>query len=306
MMIAAPALTEARFPIMGSAGHVLILDGPPDLAERAQRHLRRLEGLWTRFASTSEISAINSAAGEPVPVGAATRALVDRMVMAWELTGGRFDPTVGTAMEKIGYDRSFAEGLSREGTLEPFPGDGCEGVVVDHDRETVMVPAHVNLDPGGIGKGLAADMVSQALVTAGVAGVLVNVGGDLKVAGEGPVDGAWRIDIAEPAVAESSVLELLVPGGSGIASSTPLRRTWRLGDDEVHHLIDPVTGLPYPSVARLLSVVAADAWWAEVCTKQIAGLTPQEATGLLRNASALMVDASGVTHLLRGMEEYAA
>jgi len=305
-MTMAPGMAEARFPIMGSTGHVMIVGGSSTLVEEARMHLRFLESRWTRFASSSEISAINSRAGEPVPVGPETRTLVDRMIFAWEATGGRFDPTVGAAMEMIGYDRSFDDGLSREGTLRPIPGDGCERIAVDHAGGTVMVPSSIVLDPGGIGKGLAADMVAEALVAVGAAGALVNVGGDLKVAGEGPDGGSWRIDITEPVVAEGPVLQVLMPGGSGVATSTPLRRAWRLGNEPVHHLIDPVTGLPYRSVARLVSVVAADAWWAEACTKHIAGLAPQEAAAVLRNASALMVDASGETHLLREMEAFAA
>ena len=305
-MTVAAAITEVRFPIMGSTGHVMILGGSSSSGAEAERHLRHLESLWTRFSPSSELSAINRGAGKPVSVGPETRALVDRMITAWDLTGGRFDPTVVSTMEMLGYDRPFAGGLSREGTLEPIPGDGCREIVVDHTQRTVTVPQQVGLDAGGIGKGFAADIVAEALVSAGAVGALVNVGGDLKVAGEGPEDGAWRIDIAEPAVTEGWVFEIVVPGGSGVATSTPLRRTWSLGDEPVHHLIDPVSGLPYSSIARLISCVAAEAWWAEACTKQIAGLDPEEAAGVLVEAAALIVDASGETHLLRGMEEYAA
>lgn len=299
-------IEEARFRIMGSAGHVMVMDGQPGSVELARQRLAQLEESWTRFAPTSEISEINRAAGQPVAVGTETRALVDRMILAWELTGGRFDPTVGPAMRMIGYDRPFDEGLDAEGTLHPVPGDGCDNVVVDQDRGTVTVPPDVSLDPGGIGKGFAADIVAAELLASGASGALVNVGGDLKVVGDGPEDGAWRIDIAEPALAPSSVAQVLVPGGSAVATSTPLRRAWTRGGDWVHHLIDSVTGLPYDRIAQLVSVVATDAWWAEACTKQIVGLAPQQAERVLHEAVALMVDASGKTRMLSGMERFAA
>ena len=46
---------------------------------------------------------------------------------------------------------------------------GCDGVQVR--RHTVSVPAGVAIDPGGIGKGLAADLVTDLLMTAGAHGV---------------------------------------------------------------------------------------------------------------------------------------
>ena len=41
----------------------------------------------------------------------------------------------------------------------------------------------VGFDPGGIGKGLAADLVATAAVDLGADGAMVSLGGDLRVAG---------------------------------------------------------------------------------------------------------------------------
>ena len=78
------------------------------------------------------------------------------------------------------------------------------------------------------------------------------------------------------------------------------------GGERAHHLIDPLTGLPHERVAALVSVVAADAWWAEAVTKQIVGVDPARAGDLLQDASALMVSDDGTIHHVGGMEEYLA
>jgi FAD:protein FMN transferase len=297
-------LTQHRFRTMGSFGHVIVAGGPPGLVEHAQAMLGTLEQRWSRFIETSDVSRINAGAGTPVMVAAETLTLVGRMVQAWALTGGRFDPTVG--VRRIGYERPFAEGLDRLGTIEPVPGDGCAEVGVDWETGSVMIPANVQIDPGGLGKGLAADLVAESLLHAGADGALVNVGGDMKVVGTGPEDGGWRVDVAEETVARGVLGSVLLPGGSALATSTPLRRRWRVGDTEVHHLIDPVTGLPYESMAKLISVIAADAWWAEASTKQIAGVPVEEAAGLLTEAAALVVDRGNSIHMLNDWERYAA
>ena len=54
---------------------------------------------------------------------------------------------------------------------------------IDRDHNTVALPAGVQLDLGGIGKGLAADLVASGLVERGALGACVALGGDVRVAG---------------------------------------------------------------------------------------------------------------------------
>ena len=52
-----------------------------------------------------------------------------------------------------------------------------------------------------------------------------------------------------------------------VATSTTLRRRWTVEGRERHHLIDPWTGEPSESDLTLVSVVAGEAWIAEVLAK---------------------------------------
>jgi thiamine biosynthesis lipoprotein len=87
-----------------------------------------------------------------------------------------------------------------------------------------------------------------------------------------------------------------------VASSTPLKRRWGSGADESHHLIDPASGRPREHPHRSVTAVAAEAWWAEVATKDLLG-RPAGAEPL-PGVAALVVDAEGDTHLIGGMEGY--
>src|SRR4051812_26037663 len=88
------AVHEARFRIMGSDGHVVVTGGPAGRLDQARRRLDGLEGRWSRFIATSEVSELNRRAGSWVEVSADTRLLIARAVAGWRLTGGGFDPTV--------------------------------------------------------------------------------------------------------------------------------------------------------------------------------------------------------------------
>jgi thiamine biosynthesis lipoprotein len=62
----------------------------------------------------------------------------------------------------------------------------------------------------------------------------------------------------------------------GVATSSVLRRRWRLGDGEAHHLIDPRSRRPCESDAVAVTVVAASATMADFHAKVALILGPGE------------------------------
>src|SRR5256885_12499704 len=81
--------------------------GMATLGALATDALEAREARWSRFRPTSELCRLNDAAGAPVVVSRDTFELIARAVAAWRETGGRYDPTVLTALEAAGYDRDF-------------------------------------------------------------------------------------------------------------------------------------------------------------------------------------------------------
>lgn len=122
-------------------------------------------------------------------------------------------------------------------------------------------------DPGGIGKGLAADIVIGEALAAGASGVCVNLGGDLRVAGYNPRGETWTVAIEHPLMDEPVALVGLSAGA--VATSTTLRRRWNVDGHARHHLIDASTGEPSKSDLELVTVIAAEAWVAEVMAKAV-------------------------------------
>lgn len=263
----APAL---RFNAMGSTCEVGIVGGRHAVLESmAKRRAEDLEQKWSRFISASELSRLNMSAGSStaIPVSSDTYLLIDHAVAAWRWTAGRFDPTVLRLVEASGYDRSFERvGPSTNIRVERQPAPGCAGIMLDEHTQSVLLPAHVGLDPGGIGKGLAADLVSECLLEAGATGVFVNMGGDLRVAGEAPV-GGWKVGIANPLL-DGDLVAVVALHDHGLATSSRLIRRWTGPGEERNHLIVPSTGGHADGVLAS-SVIAGQAWWAEVLAKVV-------------------------------------
>jgi FAD:protein FMN transferase len=253
---------------MGSDAHLVVVGGGEDLLDDAQHRIEELERRWSRFIDSSEVCELNRRAGEDVMVSVETALLVERSIEAWRLTGGGFDPTVLGAVLRAGYDVSFDD-MPDKTRHERAPSNlsivGCTDIRIDGPM--VGLPAGTGFDPGGIGKGLAADIVTGELLQAGVAGACVNLGGDLRVAGSNPSGEAWTIAIEHPSIDDPIALVGLHSGA--IATSTTLRRRWSVDGHTRHHLIDPATGEPSDSDLELTTVIAAEAWTAEVMAKAV-------------------------------------
>lgn len=287
---------------MGSDCHVIVIGGHTDAAERARDRIDELERKWSRFVDDSEISALNRSGGKPLRVSVETIELVERAIDAWRLSGGSFDPTVLGAVIRAGYDRSF----DRLGST-PSPGRsvltlGAADIRIE--GRTVTLPAQVGFDPGGIGKGLAADMVTAELIDAGVRGACINMGGDVRVAGSGPSGSAWTIGVEHP-WAERPIALLGLTDGA-VATSTTLRRRWRVGGEPRHHLIDPQTGLPSDTDLNLATVVSAHAWAAEVLAKAVLLRGSDYPFDILggTGANGLAVDDAGRLQSTAGIRNY--
>jgi thiamine biosynthesis lipoprotein len=130
----------------------------------------------------------------------------------------------------------------------------------------IRLPVGTTLDPGGLGKGLAADMVAEFALDHGAGGVLAEVGGDVVVAGQAPRDAAWTIGIENPFTPSELLTTVRLRSGA-VATSSRLVRAWDGPDGPAHHLIDPATGRCAATSTVTSTVVAGTGARAEALTK---------------------------------------
>lgn len=240
----------------------------------AEARFAMYEAELSRFLATSDLSLLNRAAGRgPVRVTPALCAVTRDALAAARATDGLFDPTLGTALSHLGYDRPFP-------LVSPFVDDAMPAlvpphrtgawrdIVVDPVAGTVALPADVSLDVGGIGKGWTIDRVTDRLrAVPGVHGGLVNAGGDLRVWGAAPEgETAWTVGVEDPRDLTCDCAALRV-NDRAVATSSIAYRRWKRGDHWVHHLLDPRTGQSARTDLAAVTVVGPSAAWAEVHAK---------------------------------------
>jgi thiamine biosynthesis lipoprotein len=302
---------ELEFRVMGTNAHLIVVasDGrhARHAALAARDRLHELEARWSRFRPDSEVSRLNAASGAPVVVSADTLGLVERAVEGWRRTQGSFDPTVLDALVEQGYDRDFdAIDHTAPAPADPRPAPGCADITIDRVVGAVRLPRGVHFDPGGIGKGFAADLVAAELLAHDVDGVCVNLGGDLRVEGQSPDGRGWIVDVEHPLTGRSMTHVRLRTGA--VASTWRTRRVWGPPPARRHHLIDPRTGEPAASGLAGTTVLAGRAWWAEVLAKAafLDGATRGGALLAAHQASGYLVTDDGTVHPAGLAERFAA
>ncbi len=145
---------------------------------------------------------------------------------------------------------------------------GFATVEIDEARSRVRLPAGTRLDLGGVGKGLAADLIARGLVDRGARTVLVGMGGDLRARGIPPPAGSWDVPVHDPFDETRVSFRFPLVEGAIVTSTTRIR-AWTRGGRNHHHLVDPATGDSARSGVTAVVAAAPDAWWAEGIAKSI-------------------------------------
>jgi thiamine biosynthesis lipoprotein len=186
-------------------------------------------------------------------------------------TGGDLDPTLGRALELIGYDRDWRllDPPARQPERQPHEQDvpaplalnlreraGWRALVLDRAAHTARLPQGVRLDLGATAKALAADRAATAAHAASGYGVLVSLGGDIATAGPG-LSGGWRIHVTDDHRNDASAPgQTISIHSGGLATSSTTVRRWNHNGQTMHHILDPATGAPLDSCWRTVSVAA--------------------------------------------------
>jgi len=290
---------------MGDHATITLVGGGEDLVARCFALADHLEARWSRFLPTSDISRVNWAEGAAVEVDPATVRLIGAMREASELSGGDFDPTLLPQLIASGYAASVVApdlvtslpaSASAPGRLAALTLDGS----------SVRMPVGTTLDPGGIGKGLAADIICEFGLAEGAWGIMAEISGDIVVAGRAPDAVAWLLGVEDPFDTSRHLTTVRIARGA-IVTSSQRKRRFDTAAGIRHHLIDPRTGASALTDIQTVTVIAATGVRAEAISKSGFLRPVEEYLAWLPQvgAAALLVDSAGRQHVSANWGRYA-
>jgi FAD:protein FMN transferase len=208
---------------------------------------REVERPLTRFDPASELCRLNGAGGAWFGASEMLYAVVEHSLVAARATDGLFDPALLPLLEALGYDRDIALIDGREVDIAwrvphaALRTGRWREIELDPARRAIRLPEGVRLDLGGIVKGWTADVALDRFF-AHVPGVLLNVGGDMRVRGEPERGEGWPVGIGHPRAGEAGQPEhaaVVTLRAGALATSGSTGRWWYRAGTRQHHLLDP-------------------------------------------------------------------
>ena len=287
---------------MGTTFFCVLVGADKEVCDAIYSLATDLESKWSRFIPESEVMLLNNNPDSMHEVSEATLRLVSEMKNGFEITQGLFS---GNVLGEL-IDRGFATSRSNPENVTQWNARSksfatLSDVVIDLDAKSVLVPSGVALDAGGIGKGLAADLMSEYAMQLGAMGVAIFAGGDVAVKGMAVDADGWQVSISDPRDVENFLDSVSLSRG-GLATSSPIG--WKI--DSAHHIIDPRTQKSSESDVLQVTVIAQNASQAEVLAKMCVILGTHE--GILQinslGAAALIVDNSNQVHISENWKTY--
>jgi FAD:protein FMN transferase len=244
--------------------------------DRGFATIAEIHRLMSFHEPDSDVSRLNrDAAREPVQVHHATYAVLSQALSLSAATHGVFDIAIAP--------RLVAFGLLPRPAAGPLPcGTWRDIELLPHCRVRFRHPTWI--DVGGIAKGYAVDCALAAMALPAEVQVVVNAGGDLRIAGPR----AERILLRAPISQEkAAVIEL--QDGSLASSSGPETRRILRGRAVGPH-IHGRTRMPI-GTRSFATVLAADCAMADALTKVVLALG--------RKSEKLLVHFGATAHLYR-------
>lgn len=252
-----------------------------EIAEDVHRRL-------TRFDPASDLCRLNDDPRALVPAAELVRRFATAVRWAGVASGGLVDATCLPAVEAAGYREHWTPATATDGwAARAAAGPHGAWAAVGVEGDAVRRPPGTRLDSGGLGKGLAADLMTGAL--AACATWAIDCGGDLRIGGRAGQERA--VDVAGPDGGPPIHRLRLVRGA--VATSGVTRRAWTGG----HHLIDPRTGLPADTGIVQATAVARTGLAAEVRAKTALLAGPWAAAHELPDGG-VYVTADGRVHVV--------
>jgi thiamine biosynthesis lipoprotein len=264
-----------------------------DLAVRCLDLVEEFESLWSRFIPTSDISRLNSANGQPTLVDDRTLTLLHHMIAAHQATDGAYNPTRLPLQIAAGDTQSLINDRSTTLVAGATVFSHLSGIHIFHDGK-VSLPRGMTLDAGGIGKGLAADLILQFVLEQGAQAACINLGGDMAINTGDSI--GWDIEILSP-LDPGVILDTVRVSVGGVATSSLFARQRNSAGVASHLFTDSSANDTQHTVGA--TVIANSAAWSEAWTKYAILSNPAQAIDTLTSTGLAAMLVSGDGHTTR-------
>jgi len=253
----------------GTTYHIVAEAGPGldtgELRDDIEALLREIDNSLSVYNDSSVISLINSNISDMTDT--LFREVFRTSAQVWEESGGLFDITVGPLVKSWGFGPDAIKRFDETMLDSLLALVGMQKVRLEGERLVKSDP-DMFIDMNAIAQGYTVDLIVNLLAGMGIDDCLVEVGGEVRTAGDKGGKG-WRIGIDRPADGNyepgADLKAIVRLDGLSLATSGNYRKFFIDNGIKYSHTIDPRTGSPVRHTLLSATIVAptgavADAW----------------------------------------------
>ena len=244
-----------------------------------------IEGLMSAQIETSEISEIMNQAGiEPVKVSEETFYVIERALYYADLSGGKFDPTIGPIVDLWGIGTEDARVPDQGEIDEALQYVDYNLIELDEAALTVYLPLEgMSLDLGGIAKGYVADELVKVLDEGQVERAMINLGGNVYAYGEKANGELYKVAIQTPYDTRNTYFGYTELQDATVVTSGPYERYFEEDGVIYHHIFDAHTGYPLQGDVVSVSIVSPNSIDADALSTLLFTMSPEDGLELIES-----------------------
>lgn len=241
------------------------------IQQAIEQRLQELNAALSTYRSDSQISRFNQlSANQCLPVSAALFDVSRLAVDVHRLSGGAFNPLLSPLINRWGFgsERRAYSGFAPPSDKEIralLARSDMADLILDSERRQLCKHSDISLDLSAVAKGYAVDQLALVLAEQGWRNYLVDIGGEIKVAGVNGEGRRWRLGIEQPQLSAGAIAQRLELSDRAIATSGDYRNFFYHAGQRYSHTLDSRSGRPVQHGLASVSVISgsaaeADAW----------------------------------------------
>lgn len=250
-----------------------------DALDKSTQVIQKVESLWSVTDGGSEIYQANHSGGQSISVSKETADILAFALDMARKTNGALEPTIYPVLAAWGFTTDSKQVPSQEQVDALLKQ--VDYTQIQLDGTALTVPEGMQLDLGAVGKGYAADLVTDVLREYGVTSALINLGGNLQAIGFRPDGSDWRLGIRAPW--ESGNLGVLEISDAAVVTSGGYENYFEDNDGHIYwHILDPTTGYPADSGLQSITIIGQEGKLCDALSTSLFVMGPERAEAYWR------------------------
>ena len=230
-------------------------NGERDSAIRAfEDKINELDTLFDANNESSDVLRVNGKRTQ-IKVSEDTAKVIEKSILANNLTNGAFDITIMPVLKLWGFDNGNYGVPKKEEVKSALDFVGGDAISVKGN--TVIKKENAEISLGGIAKGYLGDELLKIAEKYGASAV-VSLGGNIVLCGENTEKGEWTVGVKNPLATDSLVCTFKHKGNVSVVTSGGYERGFEKDGKTYHHIIDTETGEPANSDLLSVTVIGED------------------------------------------------